>query len=105
MTIKKAVELAADMALDLWQLEKPLLVTAARKVEPHWERPPSGWLKCNTDGAFYEEQWQGATGAVIRDDNGAFFRGGAKWYANNLDALTMEAPCQDGLLLSRQANA
>jgi hypothetical protein len=41
---------------------------------------------------------------VIRDDSGAFFRGGAKWYANSLDALTMEAlACRDGLLLSRQA--
>jgi hypothetical protein len=61
------------------------------------DTPPSGWLKCNVDGAFYEQQWQGATGAVLRDDNGAFVRGGAKWYGHCLDALNMEAlACRDG---------
>ena len=50
-----------------------------------------GWFKCNTDGAFYEWQWNGATGAVLRDDQGRFVRDVAKWYDHFLDALTMEA--------------
>jgi ribonuclease HI len=63
-------------------------------------------LKCNVDGAFYEQQWQGATGAVLRDDNGAFVMGGAKWYGHCLDALNMEAlACRDGLLMVRQVHA
>jgi ribonuclease HI len=70
------------------------------------DTPPSGWLKCNVDGAFYEQQWQGATGAVLHDDNGAFVRGGAKWYGHYLDALNMEAlACRDGLLMARQVHA
>ena len=68
-----------------------------------WEKPPSGWVKCNTDGAFYEQQGQGATGAVLRNDTGDFLRGGAKWYNHCLDALSMEAlACRDGLALALQ---
>ena len=58
------------------------------------------------DAAFYVEQWQGATGLVLRDELGSFVRGSAKWYAHCLDALTMEAlACRDGLLLAQQTNA
>jgi hypothetical protein len=59
--------------------------------------PHAGWLKCNVDGAFYHQQWRGATGLVLRDDAGAFGRGDAKWYDRCLDALSMEAMvCRDG---------
>ena len=72
-----------------------------------WEVPPAGWLKCNVDGAFYEQQWRGTTGLVLHDDAGAFVRGGTnKWYNNCLDALSMEAmACRDGLLMARQVVA
>jgi ribonuclease HI len=70
---------------------------------PTWEKPTVGWFKCNTDGAFYEQRWKGATGAVLRDDQGRFVRGVAKWYDHCLDALTMEAmACRDGLNLALQ---
>jgi ribonuclease HI len=68
-----------------------------------WEKPTVGWFKSNTDGAFYERQWNGATGAVLRDDQGRFGRGVAKWYDHCLDALAMEAmACLDGLNLAFQ---
>lgn len=74
------------------------------KPDQGWKRPPSGWVKCNTDGASYEVGWKGATGAVLRNENGVFIRGSAKWYENCLDSLTMEAlACRDGLLLAQQA--
>jgi len=56
-------------------------------AEQRWEKLPSGWVKCNTDGAFYEQQWQGATGVVLRNVTGAFIRGGTQWYNHCLDAL------------------
>ena len=70
---------------------------------PTWEKPNVGWFKCNTDGAFYERQWKGATGAVLRDDQGRFVRGVAKWYDHCLYALMMEATaCRDGLVMALQ---
>ena len=53
-------------------------------------------------GFTIADQQQGETGAVLRDHQGVF-RGGAKWYANCLDALLMEAlACRDGLALAQQ---
>ena len=64
----------------LGQLMQPQVVAVARRTEPHWERSIVEWTKCNTDGAFYDQQWKGATCAVLRDDTGTFVRGGTKWY-------------------------
>jgi hypothetical protein len=45
-----------------------------------------------------------ASGAVLRNHEGDMLAGRAKWYANCLDALTMEAmPCIDGMQTVRLA--
>ena len=73
------------------------------KERLNWKPASEGWVKCNVDGAFYADQRQGATGAVLRDHQGVFKGGGAKRYANCLDALLMEAlACRDGLALAQQ---
>lgn len=42
--------------------------------------------------------WTGATGAVLRDQDGATFGGSAKWYDHCLNPLTTEAlACRDGM--------
>jgi len=83
-----------DLAYDLWNMSATVDGAETSSVKgghtQRWECPPVGWLKCNADGAFYEAQWQGATGAVIRDEAGDFVRGGAKWYGHCLDALSMD---------------
>ena len=38
----------------------------------HWVRPPDGFLKINSDGAFYQDTQNGAIGIVCRDDAGTF---------------------------------
>jgi len=44
----------------------------------------------------------GASGAVVRDDQGRLLGGCAKWYTYALDALSMEAiACKDGMELAR----
>jgi len=103
--IKFAVQWAVDMAFDLQQAgSAPLSVKP--QGTPLWQKPEAGWLKCNTDGAFYDRHWKGASGAVLRDDNGAFIRACARWYDNCLDVLTSEAlACRDGLQLARHVNA
>jgi hypothetical protein len=52
---------------------------------------PAGWVKCNTDGAFYADQGQGASGVVLRDPAGTFRGGRARWHRHGLNALSMEA--------------
>jgi len=77
-----------------------------RIAVPRWVKPEAGWLKCNTDGAFYDQQWKGAMGAVLRDENGLFVRACARWYDHCLDAHTAEAlACHDGLKIARNINA
>ena len=93
-----------DTAHDLYLLNngpKPKGAVVMRK----WSAPPEGWIKCNTDGAFYTDVGQGATGVVLRDQTGTFRRGRAQWYQHGLSALSMEAvACRDGLVLAREMN-
>lgn len=67
-----------------------------------WIAPEPSWFKCNTDAAFNTELMNGASGAVVRDDQGRPLGGAAKWYSYCLDALSMEAfACKDGMELAR----
>jgi ribonuclease HI len=54
-------------------------------------------------GAFSRNDSQGATGAVLRDVDGRFKGGRARWHPHGLDALMMEAlACRDGIQLARE---
>lgn len=101
--IRVVVQWAADLAHDLWlvtQQKKPVKQTA---VQQQWRPPPEGWHKCNVDAAFGANTSQGATGIILRSDDGNFCGGRAQWYPHGLDALTMEAiACRDGLQLARE---
>jgi hypothetical protein len=69
-------------------------------VIPTWKPPADGWLKCNFDGAFYSDG-SGATGIILRDHNGSFQGGSAKWYDHYVDALSMEVlACQDAVIFA-----
>ncbi|KAF7839819.1 DNA polymerase alpha subunit B [Senna tora] len=40
-----------------------------------WQKPPTGWVKVNVDGARKEQNGIAACGRVVRDDNGSFVAG------------------------------
>ena len=104
--VRVAVQWVADLAYDLGQATRHQTPPRPATQQPRWECPQDGWLKCNTDGAFYDRSGQGATGAVLRDSSGNFIRGSAKWYDHCLDALIVEAlACRDGLRLAIQFGA
>nr|AAQ56556.1 hypothetical protein OSJNBa0070J19.14 [Oryza sativa Japonica Group] len=70
---------------------------------------PTGPLNEDNDrrfsdqGAFSRNDSQGATGAVLRDVDGRFKGGRARWHPHGLDALMMEAlACRDGIQLARE---
>jgi hypothetical protein len=55
-------------------------------------------VKINIDRSFHVETLVGATGAMIRDDNGAFFKAMARRIPTAGSALMMEAEAwRDGL--------
>jgi ribonuclease HI len=96
--LKKAVEWTIDTAFDLWQLAHPIKHHGLPRVSQHWRPPPPGWAKCNVDASFVEMEGRGATGMVLRDQDGRVCGGRAKWYDHCLDALSTEAmACRDGL--------
>lgn len=101
--VQVTVQWAVDQAHDLWILSQSKKPARPLPKQTHWQKPREGWMKCNSDGAFYAGPNQGATGAVIRDSEGAFVVGGARWYPHGIDALMFEAlACRDGALLARQ---
>lgn len=97
LPIRRAVLWVCDTTFDIWQLlHQPKEMVL--KVKPTWKLSEEGWIKCNFDGAFYQDG-SGATGAV-RDHHGGFKGGVARWYDHCVDALTMEELAfRDGLIL------
>jgi hypothetical protein len=68
-----------------------------------WERPATGWVKCNVDAAFYDGDRSAASGVVLRDQDGRTCGGTAKWYEYCLNALAAEVlACCDGMQLARE---
>jgi len=101
--LRQAVCWAIDTAHDLWQITKTPKTKSTTGARVQWCAPQGGWIKCNTDGTFYQESGQGATGTVLRDQTGAFVGGRACWHGFGLDALSMEAlACKDGATLARE---
>jgi ribonuclease HI len=71
---------------------------------PGWvEKTKEGYTKLNVDASFYDQAFVGATGAVMRDDQGNFVAGSCCSIASISDAATVEAcALRDGLLLAGQ---
>jgi ribonuclease HI len=99
----QAVRWAVDTAHDLWQITKVPRLKPVAGTRAHWRAPQEGWIKCNTDGAFYPDSGQGATVVVLWDSAGTFVGGRARWQCHGLDALMMEAlACKDGVTLANE---
>lgn len=99
--IQQPIFLVRDTAFDLWQILHPEKIQREAEVVKRWQAPADSWIKCNADGAFFQDWGRGATGVVLRDHNGAYMAGQALYYGQCLDALTTEAmACRDGLVLA-----
>lgn len=46
-----------------------------RNLTVHWEPPPKGYVKLNTDGSFLESSSAMGTGGLIRSEEGEWFGG------------------------------
>lgn len=104
MPIRQEILCVCVTAFDLWQLLHPQKEQST-KILPKWKPPEEGWIRGNSDAAFYLDG-SGATGAVLRDHQGCFKGGAARWYATCMDVLTMGAlACRDGLFLAKKFGA
>jgi hypothetical protein len=74
LPVRVAVQWAIDLAFDLLQVGQSQTTPGRQEAMPRWEKPTAGWFKCNTDGAFYDRQWKGAIGAVLRNATRGFVR-------------------------------
>jgi hypothetical protein len=101
--VAQAVVWVRDTTFDLWQILHPPNPPKARREAPRWAKPEDAWVKCNVDAAFQEETRRGASGMVLRNDQGAFVGAQATAYPHCLDALTVEAyACRDGMSLAER---
>lgn len=59
--------------------------------------PPAGVVKVNVDASFNQDTLQGATGVIVRDDQGQVMSISIRWFENFPDVTTAEAfACRDG---------
>ena len=96
-TTARSAQGIAAIVLNYARAAKP-----ASKIRRHgWERPADGFVKLNVDAAFSVDQGRGATGAVIRDDQGRFISASACAISYIADAPTAEArSIRNGLILA-----
>lgn len=95
-----AVRHVSKMLEEMLSLEiERRLVTS--KPRERWKPPDPGWVKVNTDGAFYSEPGNGASGMIIRNDMGQVLAVEGRWIPHLGSALMAEAiAARDGLLLA-----
>ena len=43
-------------------------------VQQHWQRPPTGFVKCNIDAAVFREEGKSSWGIVVHDSQGLFLQ-------------------------------
>ena len=99
---RTAAEIAAlngRQATEIKQLQA--LTTEApghSRQSPRWERPPSGMLKLNVDGAFREADKDGGWGYVIRDESGDVIQSGAGKVSLAINPMHAEPiACMEGV--------
>ncbi|MCI61959.1 60S ribosomal protein L23, partial [Trifolium medium] len=56
-----------------------------------WQPPCEGWVKCNVDTVFNNQQGTTNRGRCFRDGNGRFISAGTNWDSVTLSSVEAEA--------------
>ncbi|CAJ2653028.1 unnamed protein product [Trifolium pratense] len=56
-----------------------------------WQKPPTGWYKCNADAGFYNELNKSSAGWCLRDHTGSFVKAGTIWNEGKCSIIEGEA--------------
>jgi ribonuclease HI len=87
------------LALNYWRALKK----TGKARREGWAKPKEGHVKLNVDAGFSQDSQSGASGAVIRDDNGRFIAASCCGIEHVNDATMAEARAlRDGLVLAGQ---
>jgi hypothetical protein len=103
INMKLAIDWVVELCFHLMHIGNRVESPTNQTSQSRWQKPPSGFLKVNTDGAFSAETKTGATGAIIRWEDGSFLTAMARRLPSVASALMAEAEaCRDGLRLLPQ---
>lgn len=75
---RRLLRFAKEDAQEWRQMEGNLISDPLRRQsqtttsQSYWQRPASGWIKCNTDGGFNYQNHLTMAGWVLRDENGVY---------------------------------
>ncbi|KAG7543468.1 Reverse transcriptase domain [Arabidopsis thaliana x Arabidopsis arenosa] len=83
-TLKQAEDTTSHMTSALPQPQRTVR-------NSHWSPPPTGWLKCNFDSGFKQEQSYTNTGWIFRDYNGQVILSGCSRLQASQSPLQAEA--------------
>ena len=70
----------------------------------HWEKPPHGWVKLNTDGAAEGNPGLASCGGLLRDDHGNWIVGFARRIGTSTSFVAELWGLRDGLSLCNNLN-
>lgn len=60
-------------------------------MQQQWQKPSAGRVKCNVDGAWFDQQSQCGLGICIRDHEGHFLKEKSAWFDGYLKPQEIEA--------------
>jgi ribonuclease HI len=68
-----------------------------------WSKPPLGWVKLNVDSSWYEQERQGGTGMILRDDEGSIMATACSFLKTCASPLEAEMlACHEGMRIARE---
>jgi hypothetical protein len=70
--MKLAIDWPVDACFHQMHIGNRVESPTNQMSQSRWQKPPTGFLKVNTDGAFSAKTKTGATGAIIRREDGSF---------------------------------
>lgn len=65
MNIWQATAWVRDTAFDFWQIMHPVMLDRSASEDLKWKPPALGWVKCNSDAAYYAENSHGVSACVL----------------------------------------
>jgi hypothetical protein len=91
INMKLAIDWVVEACFHLMHIGNRVESSTNQLTQSRWQKPPTGFLKVNKDGAFSAETKTDATGAIIRREDGSFLTAMARRLPSVTSVLMAEA--------------